>query len=169
MEAKRLWRGAEIMKKYMLILFSYAGLNELEEELFRKIDKGDKLLVRCLLLEGVPKLFNHLISDVGFLGEKVVCDVEDSVVEIYRDNAEMFIKEINSRSAEQDIDVETELLNSTELENLKMDINLKKPAVIWLNLSRNDFVADAETEAEMETWLENKQSGIKVFVDGKVK
>ncbi len=104
---------------------------------------------------------NHLISDVGFLGEKVVCDVEDSVVEIYKDNAEMFIQEITSRTTEEHIKIETKLLNSTQLENLKMDINLEKPDATWLNLSGNDFVADADTEAKMETWLKTISQKLK--------
>ena len=56
------------MKKYMLILFSYGGLKKINQHLEKKLKTDDKLFVRALMLEEVPKLFEHLISDVGFLG-----------------------------------------------------------------------------------------------------
>jgi len=63
------------------------------------IEHRDKLLVRALILEEVPKLFEHLISDVGFLGEQVVSDVEDSVVDIYQEHAKDYLEEIAEMAA----------------------------------------------------------------------
>ncbi len=114
------------MEKYMLVLFSYGGLKKINEHIEKKLTPNDKLLLRALMLEEVPKLFEHLISDVGFLGEKVVSDVEDSVVDIYQENAKDYLAEIAEMAAAKKFELDKKLFEEKNLEKVKEEIKVSE-------------------------------------------
>jgi bacterioferritin len=157
------------MKKYMLILLSYCGLKEINRHIKKKLNQNDELFVRAVKLEGVPKLFDHLISDVGFLGEKVVSDVEDSVVNIYEDNAKKYLDELKELTQEINFKLDKKLIDHHDLKNLKKEIKTLKLDRIFINFSHNEFVSDQVEEENIRSWLQKLDLSQDVFYDGKIK
>lgn len=157
------------MENYMLILFSYGGLEKINKHLKRKIDRGDKLLVRAVMLAGVPKLIDHLISDEGILGEKVVSDLEESVVDIYRDNAENYLEELKDLAAERNFELDQKLLKYSELETIKDEIEAAEVDRIFINFSHNEYVSNQVKEKEIKSWLEKIELPQDIFYDGENK
>lgn len=157
------------MKKYMLILFSYGGLKKINQHLEKKLQPEDKLLVRALMLEEVPKLFEHLISDVGFLGEKVVSDVEDSVVDIYQENARDYLEELAEMAAAKDFKLDKKLIEEEDLEKLKAELKRSELAGIFINFSENEFVSNQVKEEELKKWLQEVELPLDIFYDGEKK
>ncbi|MGM0380121.1 MAG: hypothetical protein ACQEQE_10280 [Bacillota bacterium] len=156
------------MKKYMLILFSYAGLNEINKHIKKKLSQGDELLVRAVMLEGVPKLFDHLISDVGFLGEKVVSDVEDSVVDIYQDNAKDYLTELKELATAKNFELDEKLIEDHNLKILKNEIKKFDLDGIFINFSHNEFVSNQVKEEEIKKWLKKIKLSQDIFYDGRL-
>ncbi|RAK12446.1 bacterioferritin [Halanaerobium saccharolyticum] len=155
------------MKKYMLILFSYGGLKKINKHLKKNLKQDDQLLVRAVMLEEVPKLFNHLISDVGFLGEKVVSDVEDSVVDIYQDNAKDYLAELKELAAAMNFKLDKKLIKQNKAEELKQEIKTAELDRIFINFSHNEFVSDQVKEDEIRCWLKKTELPQDIFYDGK--
>ena len=154
------------MKKYLLILFSYAGLENLNDFLFEKLNKGDKLSVRAVMLKRTPKLFNHLTSDVGFLGDKVASDVEDSVVDVYREKAESYLKEIEEKVVAKDVEIDKKLIEKHQIDELKAAVIKEKADKLIINFSNNEFVSDQVKEKEIKDWLEKLNLKEYIFHDG---
>lgn len=154
------------MKKYMLILFSYCGLKEINKHLKKKLNQKDKLFLRAILLEGVPKLSEHLISDIGVLGKKVVSDVENSVVEIYQDNAKNYSDEIKVIAAENNFKLDEKLIENHDLKSLKKEIKVAELDGIFINFSRNEFVSNQVKEDEIKDWLKKINLPQDIFYDG---
>lgn len=154
------------MKKYLLILFSYAGLENLNDFLFKKLNKGDKLSVRAVMLKRTPKLFNHLTSDVGFLGDKVASDVEDSVVDVYRDKAETYLTEIEEKILAKDVEIDKKLIEKHQIDELKAAVIKEKADELIINFSNNEFVSDQVKEKEIKDWLEKLNLKEYLFHDG---
>jgi bacterioferritin len=157
------------MKKYMLVLFSYGGLKKINQHLEKKLKPKDKLLVRALMLEEVPKLFEHLISDVGFLGEKVVSDVEDSVVDIYQENAKDYLEEIAEMAAERNFKLDKKLIEEEDLKKLKEELRASELDGIFINFSDNEFVSNQVKEDELKKWLQEIELPLDIFYDGEKK
>jgi bacterioferritin len=156
------------MKKYMLILFSYGGLKKINSHLEKNLQPNDKLLVRALMLEEVPKLFEHLISDVGFLGEKVVSDVEDSVVDIYQENARDYLDELKEMAADRNFDLNKKLIEEEDLDKVKEEIKATEIDGIFINFSHNEFVSNQVKEDEIKKWLKKTDLNIDIFYDGEM-
>ncbi|SIQ32395.1 hypothetical protein [Halanaerobium kushneri] len=157
------------MKKYMLVLFSYGGLKKINEHLEKNIKPNDKLLLRALLVKEAPKLFEHLISDVGFLGEKVVSDVENSVVDIYQENAKDYLDEIAEMAAARGFKLDKKLIEEQNLENIKKEIKESDLDGIFINFSHNEFVSNQVKEDELKKWLKKIKLPQDIFYDGEKK
>jgi bacterioferritin len=152
----------------MLLLFSYGGLKNINEYLKNKLNLSDKLLVRAILLEGVPKLSEHLISDVGVLGKKVVHDLENSVVDIYHDNARQYLEEVKNMAAENNFKLDQKLVEHHDLERLKREIMAAELDKIIINFSHNEFVSDQVKEDEIKNWLQEIKLSQDIFYDGRL-
>jgi len=155
------------MKKYMLILFSYGGLKKISEHLKKKIKQNDRLVVRAVMLEEVPKLSEHLISDIGVLGKKVVSDVEDSVVDIYQDNAKNYLEEVKEMAAEKKFKLNQKLIEDHDLDRLKKEIKEAELDGIFINFSHNEFISNQVKEEEIKSWLKKIELPQDIFYDGK--
>jgi len=156
------------MKKFMLILFSYGGLKEINEHIKKKVSQNDILLVRAVIIENVPKLFEHLISDVGFLGEQVVSDVEDSVVDIYQDNAKDYLEEVREIAAIKNFKLDPKLIEQHNLVDLRREIEVSDLDEIFINFSDNEFVSNQVKEEEIKSWLKKISLHQDIFYDGKI-
>lgn len=157
------------MKKYMLILFSYSGLKKINRHLKKKLKPNDKILARAVMLERVPKLSEHLISEVGVLGKKVVHDLEESVVDNYQDNAKNYLGELRNLAEKKNFSLDTKLIKHQNLENLKDEIKKSELDGLIINYSQNEFASDQAEEESIKDWLQNLELAQVVFYDGKRK
>lgn len=157
------------MKKYMLILFSYSGLKKINRHLKKKLKANDKILARAVMLERVPKLSEHLISEVGVLGKKVVHDLEESVVDNYQDNAKNYLGELRNLAEKKKFSLDTKLIKHQNLENLKDEIKKSELDGLIINYSQNEFASDQAEEESIKDWLQNLELAQVVFYDGKRK
>ena len=155
------------MKKYMLVLFSYGDLKKINHHLKKMLREDDKLFVRAVMFEEVPKLSEHLISDEGVLGEKVVRDLENSVVDIYHDNAENYLEEIREMASQKNFQLDTKLVNDHDLDRLKKEIKAAELDRIFINFSHNAYISDQVKEDEIKNWLEKIELSRDIFYDGK--
>ena len=156
------------MKKYMLILFSYGGLKKINKHIKKRLKQNDKLFVRAVMLEKVPKLSEHLISDTGVLGKKVVNDVEDSVVDIYQENAKSYIKELKKMAAERNFELDEKLIMDHNLERLKKEVKASELDGIFINFSHNEFISNQVKEDEIKNWLQKIELKQDIFYDGEI-
>jgi len=157
------------MKKYMLILFSYSGLKEINKHLKEKLNQNDKLIVRAVMLEKVPKLSEHLISEVGVLGKKVVNDLEESVVDNYQDNAKNYLEEITEIAAENGFQLDKKIIDHHNSKDLKEEIKKSELDEIIINFSQNEFASDQAEEETVKSWLHKLELSQDIFYDGKLK
>ena len=155
------------MKRYMLILFSYGDLKKINKHMEKIINKNDKVFVRAVMFEKVPKLSEHLISDEGVLGKKVVRDVENSVVDIYHDNAENYLKELKEIADKKQFELDKKLIDDHDLERLKKEIKAAELDRIFINFSHNEYIADQVKEEEIKNWLKKIKLPKDIFYDGK--
>lgn len=155
------------MKKYMLILFSYGGLKQINKHVKNKLKPEDKLFVRAVKLEKVPKLSEHLISEVGVLGRKVVNDLEESVVDNYYDNAKNYMKEIKRMAVENGFELDEKLIDHNNLEKLKDEIKQSDFDEIVINFSQNEFASDQLEEENVKSWLKKLKLSQDIFYDGR--
>jgi len=155
------------MKKYMLILFSYGDLKKINQHLKKMIREKDKLFVRAVMFEEVPKLSEHLISDEGVLGKKVVRDLENSVVDIYHDNAENYLEELREMAAEKKFELDTKLVDDHDLDRLKNEIKAAELDRVFINFSHNEYISDQVKEEEIKSWLKKIRLPRDIFYDGK--
>jgi bacterioferritin len=155
------------MKKYMLVLFSYGDLKKINKHIRKMIRENDKLFVRAILFEEVPKLSEHLISDEGVLGKKVVSDLENSVVDIYHDNAKKYLEELREIAAEKNFQLDTKLVDNHEVDRLKKEIKAAELDRVFINFSHNKYIADQVKEEEIKSWLKKNKLHPDIFYDGR--
>jgi bacterioferritin len=155
------------MRKYMLILFSYGDLKKINRHLKKIVKKDDKLFVRAVLFEKVPKLSEHLISDEGVLGKKVVRDLENSVVDIYHDNARKYLEELKEMAAKNKFQLDTKLVDDHDLDRLKKEIKAAELDRVFINFSHNEYITDQVKEEEIKSWLKKIKLPQDIFYDGK--
>lgn len=155
------------MKKYMLVLFSYGDLKKINKHIRKIIKENDKLFVRAILFEEVPKLSEHLISDEGVLGKKVVRDLENSVVDIYHDNAKKYLEELSEIAAEKNFQLDTKLVDNHEVDRLKKEIKAAELDRIFINFSHNAYIVDQVKEKEIKSWLKKNKLPQDIFYEGR--
>ncbi len=154
------------MTTYMLVLFCFAGLDEIKRKLFKEMKSGDKLFVRGIMLEEMPELSNLLVSEVAVLGEKIVNDLQDSVIETYQENADRFMAEIAEEAEARKIAIDIKIIHADQIVLLKKEIAKYKPKQIWTNYSHNDFVSNSRQENKMKEWQEGLKSKKIIYYDG---
>ena len=157
------------MRKYMLILFSYGDLKKINKHIKKIVRKNDKLFVRAVLFEKVPKLSEHLVSDEGVLGKKVVSDLENSVVDIYHDNARKYLEEIKEMATKKNFKLDTKLVDNHDLDRLKKEIKAAELDRVFINFTHNEYIADQVKEEEIKSWLKKIRLPKDIFYDGKKK
>ena len=103
----------------MVLLFSFAELDKVIDHSFNLLTPEDELEVVAVVGEEVSSSLSHLITDVGFLGDKVSDDVEEAVVNEYQDRADKCLERITNRAEADDYKLEVEQLTKISLGELE--------------------------------------------------
>ncbi|MGM0501995.1 MAG: hypothetical protein ACQERJ_05665 [Bacillota bacterium] len=155
------------MKRVMVLLFSFAEIDKVIDHSFELLAAEDRLEVVTVVGEEVSSL-SHLITDVGFLGDKVKEDVEQAVVNEYQDRADKCLEEIAERSEENEHKLKVKRLTEFSLENLKERLNKNKIDHLVINYTSDQFLSNEVLDYDFEQFLDKVDIPYEVFFDGEL-
>jgi len=156
------------VKKVMLVLFSFAELDKVINYTFDLLADDGKLEVVAFVEEEVPNSLSDLISNVGFLGEKVTKDVEDTIVDEYKDRAERHLKMIKERAADEDCRVEMKVYPKDNLEQVEKRLRSGEIDQAVINYTGDQFISEEVLVYPLDELLAEIDLPYEVYYDGEL-
>ena len=156
------------MKKVMVLLFSFAELDQVIDHSFNLLNAEDELEVVAIVGEEVSSSLSHLITDVGFLGDKVTEDVENAVVNEYQERAEKSLERITDRADGNPHSLEVEQLTKISLEELKDKLDHNQIDHLVINYTEDQFLSNEVLDYDFDQFLANIDMPYEVYYDGKL-
>ena len=154
------------MKKIMLVLLSYAGTDNVLDRLSDILTENDSLYVAGVVIKEISPSFSSLISDIGFLGDKVVNDVEETVGNIYQKNAGSHLDEIEDKYNKQGVNVIKDKVTDDELTKIKKILVEKDFDKIIINYTKNKYIIHSEINIRVKELFHNNDTSVEVYYDG---
>ena len=152
----------------MVLLFSFAELDKVINHSFNLLNDEDELEVVAIVGEEVSSSLSHLITDVGFLGDKVSSDVEDAVVNEYQDRAEKSLDRIEDRAEVDSQQLEVEKLTKISLEELKDKLVRDDIDHLVINYTEDQFLSNEVLDYDFNEFLANINMPYEVYFDGEL-
>ena len=152
----------------MVLLFSFAELDKVINHSFNLLNDDDELEVVAIVGEEVSSSLSHLITDVGFLGDKVSSDVEDAVVNEYQDRAEKSLDRIEDRAEVDSQQLEVEKLTKISLEELKDKLVRDDIDHLVINYTEDQFLSNEVLDYDFNEFLANINMPYEVYFDGEL-
>jgi len=156
------------MEKVMLLLFSFASLDKVIEDSFKLLTKENQLQVIAVLEEELPASLPKLISQIGFLGEKVTEDVKEIILKEYKKRGVETLKSISAKGREEGYQVKVEQIAKAALPNLKQDLQQREFSQLIINYTRDQFISKDVLAYEIDEFLEGLDIPYKIYYDGKL-
>lgn len=156
------------MKRVMLILFDFSDLEQVIYTAFKATDKDGKLEVIAIVNDEVPSSLSDIISQVGFLGEKVTSDVENAIVNEYKTRAKKELNQIAVQGEEKDCTVDVDLVTRNSLEGFKEEIDAEKFDCLVINYTKDGFISNDVLSYDLDSFLEGIKIPYKVYYDGEI-
>ncbi|ADL11765.1 hypothetical protein [Acetohalobium arabaticum] len=156
------------MKRIMLILFSFAKAEKVISRSFELLGEEDELYVAGFVDHKLPESLSDLISDVGFLGDKVTEDVESAVIAEYKKRAEGKLDLIIEQGEEYSGTVKAEMLSKDELADLKSRIEQGKADYLLINYTDDHFLAEEVLDYPLDEILARIDIPYEVYYDGEL-
>ena len=156
------------LKKVMVLLFSFAELDKVIDHSFNLLGEEDELEVVAIVGEEVSSSLSHLITDVGFLGDKVSSDVEDAVVNEYQERAEKSLERITDRAEADDHDLAVEQLTKISLSELKDKLSVDDIDHLVINYTEDQFLSNEVLDYDFNEFLANLNMPYEVYFDGEL-
>jgi bacterioferritin len=154
------------VKKIMLVLFSFAELDDVINRAFELLDEDDELQVVACIEREVPNSLSALISDVGFLGEKVTNDVKDTIIDEYKERANRNLDAISERGEEEDEDVEVDLLRSVE--EIRERLRQEPIDYLIVNYTNDEFISEEVLKYPLDKLIEGIEYPYEIYYDGQL-
>ena len=154
------------MQQVLVVLFSYAGINKIIGRLADLLSEDDSLFVVGVVIQEISPTFSSLISDLGFLGDKVVSDVQEAVGNIYQENAARHLEDIKDEFNRQGIDVVKKKVDDDNLaiiDNLQSEKELDK---IIINYTNNKYITHSVIDTKVKEILNKKEISAEIYYDG---
>ena len=152
----------------MVLLFSFAELDKVINHSFNLLNDDDELEVVAIVGEEVSSSLSHLITDVGFLGDKVSSDVEDAVVNEYQDRAEKSLDRITDRAEVDSQHLEVEKLTKISLDELKDKLVRDDIDHLVINYTEDQFLSNEVLDYDFNEFLANINMPYEVYFDGEL-
>lgn len=158
------------MKKVMLVLFSFENLDPVISRAFKLLDSDDELYVVGFVEEEVPDSLSHLITDIGFLGDKVTSDVEETIVDQYQDRAQKRLDGIDQQGEDIDSQVNVELLSKDKLSDLKQDLKAERIKIdhLIINYTNDEFISEEVLVYPLDQLLTEVDIPYELYYDGEL-
>ena len=154
------------MQKVLLILFSYAGMDKIIARLTQLIEKDDSLYVVGVVLQEISPSFSTLISDIGFLGDKVVRDVQKAVGDIYQENARIHLNEIEDEFKKQDINVIKDEITDADLVRIDRKVKEEEVDKIIINYTKNEYIIHSAIDTKVQDFFNRNDIPVEIYYDG---
>jgi bacterioferritin len=156
------------MKKLMLVLFSFAALDEVIDHSFNLLNQYDKLEVVAVLEEDLPDSLSKLISQIGFLGEKLTNDVKEIIINEYKNRGTKALESIFQKGEEEGYQVGVEQLSKNSLPQLKERLKGSGVDYLIINYTRDQFIANDVLEYKLDDFLSGVELPYDIYYDGKL-
>lgn len=156
------------MKKVMLVLFSFAELDEVIDYTFDLLTDGGDLEVVAFVEEEVPESLTHLISDIGFLGDKVTQDVEETIVDEYKDRAERHLKMIEERADCEDCQIDMKVYPKDQLDQVEERLRSGEIDYVVVNYTDDQFISEEVLVYPLDELLDEIDLPYEVYYDGEL-
>jgi bacterioferritin len=143
------------VKKVMVLLFSFAELDKVIDYSFNLLQDEDDLEVVAIVGEEVSSSLSDLITDVGFLGDKVTEDVENAVVNEYEAEADNH-------------NLGVEKLTKISLEELKEKLDYDQVDHLVINYTEDQFLSNEVLDYDFDEFLDNLNMPYEVYFDGEL-
>ncbi len=154
------------MQRVILILFSYAGIDNINAYLAEILHNGDFLYVGGIIIEGISPSFSSLISDLGFLGDKVVNDVQEAAAGIYRKNAGKQLARIEKKFSNSGVKIMREKISDQNLERIDRIIDEQKISKGIVNYTRNEYITHTDIDFKVKELFNNGKIPVEIYYDG---
>ena len=152
----------------MVLLFSFAELDKVIDHSFDLLAPQDELEVVAVVGEEVSSSLSHLITDVGFLGDKVSEDVENAVVNEYQERADKCLERITERAEADDYKLEVEQLTKISLGELEDKLEIDKIDHLVINYTEDKFLSNEVLDYDFNEFLADINIPYEVFFDGEL-
>ena len=152
----------------MVLLFSFAELDKVINHSFNLLNDNDNLEVVAIVGEEVSSSLSHLITDVGFLGDKVSSDVEEAVVSEYQERAEKSLERITDRAEVDSQQLEVEKLTEISLQELKDKLVRDDIDHLIINYTEDQFLSNEVLDYDFNEFLTNINMPYEVYFDGEL-
>ena len=156
------------MKKVMVLLFSFAELDKVIDHSFNILTPEDELEVVAVVGEEVSSSLSHLITDVGFLGDKVSDDVENAVVNEYQERADKCLERITNRAEADDYKLEVEQLTKISLGELEDKLEVDRIDYLMINYTEDQFLSNEVLDYDFNDFLDGVDIPYEVYFDGEL-
>ncbi|GAB6137413.1 hypothetical protein [Halanaerobaculum tunisiense] len=109
-----------------------------------------------------------MISDIGFLGEKVTEDVEETIVEQYQDRANRSLDSIAERGEKKEAEVNVQLLPKEDLSSIEEKLRAKEVDHLLINYTNDEFIAGEVLVYPLDQILQETEIPYELYYDGKL-
>ena len=152
----------------MVLLFSFAELDKVIDHSFNILTPEDELEVVAVVGEEVSSSLSHLITDVGFLGDKVSDDVENAVVNEYQERADKCLERITNRAEADDYKLEVEQLTKISLGELEDKLEVDRIDYLMINYTEDQFLSNEVLDYDFNDFLDGVDIPYEVYFDGEL-
>jgi bacterioferritin len=156
------------VKKVMVLLFSFAELDKVIDYSFNLLQDEDDLEVVAIVGEEVSSSLSDLITDVGFLGDKVTEDVENAVVNEYQERADKSLERITDEAEADNHNLGVEKLTKISLEELKEKLDYDQVDHLVINYTEDQFLSNEVLDYDFDEFLANLDMPYEVYFDGEL-
>jgi len=126
------------MKKTMVLLFSFAKIEDVIEEVENTIDESTSELHLCFYQKkDVPDTLSSLMG--VYLGEKIQKDVENTILKEYFRMKEEITFRFNELAKKNNINVKTQLFRSYSTDKIYNYIHENEIDYLIVNYFKNEF------------------------------
>lgn len=157
------------MNRVILILFSFAGLDEgVIEATFQLLDQSSELKVVAFVEEELPDSLSDLISNIGFLGERITNDLQETILAEYETRANRNLELIAKRAETEDCSVDLKLLTKARLPAVKEELKSGDLDHVVVNYTDDRFIAEEVLAYPLDQLLAEIDLSYEVYYDGRL-
>ncbi|MBM7623000.1 hypothetical protein [Sporohalobacter salinus] len=156
------------MKKIVLVLFSFAKSEKVISRSFELLGEEDELYVAGFIEQKVPNSLSDLISDIGFLGDKVTEDVKSTIIAEYKKRADEKLDLIMEEGEEYAGTVKAEMLSKKELSDLEKQVKNGQADYLLINYTDDQFLSEEVLDYPLDDILSKIDIPYEVYYDGEL-
>ncbi len=153
------------MKNVVILFYSIANPEPIIERAFKLLKpEAGTLHLFFYFEEHVPKTLTSIMAYIGFLGEKVKSDMENSIIENYQLQVQGIISDAKLHAAYKKI--ATKHYNITDFHNLQELLKSFSLDYLIINHTENEYIYQATKNNELKQLLHAYEGKYELYSDG---